>query len=55
MTDIYKKDNRTCSITYENDSMIIEYRTNGKTNIIITCKASEKTEYNAIYFWDRIK
>ena len=29
--------------------------TDGKTDITITCNSSEKTEYDAIYFWDRIK
>ena len=55
MTSIYKKDNRTCTITYKNGSMKIEYKTDGKTDITITCNSSEKTEYDAIYFWDRIK
>ena len=55
MTSIYKKGNRTCTITYKNGLMKIEYKTDGKTDIIISCNSSEKTEYDAIYFWDRVK
>lgn len=54
MIETYKKANRICTITYNNDYMTIEYKTSGKTDIIITCKASEKIEYDSIYFWDRV-
>ena len=52
MTSIYKKDNRTCTITYKDGLMQIVYKTDGETDIIISCNPNEKTEYDAIYFWD---
>lgn len=52
MTSIYKKDNRTCAITYKDGLMQIVYKTDGETDIIISCNPNEKTEYDAIYFWD---
>ena len=50
MTDKYEKNGNACTITYIDDIMVIEY----STGIKITCSFNEKTEYDAVYFWDRV-
>lgn len=51
MIDKYEKNGNACTITYIDDTMVIEY----STGIKITCSIDEKIEYNAVYFWNRVE